>query len=168
MGLHTRNFRGINFGQNYTITPTIAQNYFGQLNKQSFRDKKYFTKSQKDGTMPNNQRQRDDNEDKLCGFEGGRGIVRVARLQNEVGTKYFFRGTTFLTKTAPDFSPKFLSLYSVGQKKSRLISRQISVPKIKKKSPKSFCRIARRRNWGQRGESPKTLFFVGSATTIKF
>ena len=47
--------------------------------------------------------------------------VRVARLQNEVGTKYFFRGTNFLTKNAPKFSPNFLSLYFVGQKKSRKI-----------------------------------------------
>ena len=45
----------------------------------------------------------------------------MARLQNEVGTKDFFRGTNFLTKNAPKFSPKFLSLYFVGQKKSRKI-----------------------------------------------
>ena len=46
---------------------------------------------------------------------------RVARLQNEVGTKDFFRGTNFLTKNAPKFSPNILSLYFVGQKKSRKI-----------------------------------------------
>ena len=32
---------------------------------------------------------------------------RVARLQNEVGTKDFFWGTNFLTKNAPKVSPKF-------------------------------------------------------------
>ena len=42
--------------------------------------------------------------------------VRVARLQNEVGTKYFFRGTKCLTENAPKFPPKCLSHYFVGQK----------------------------------------------------
>ena len=45
----------------------------------------------------------------------------MARLQNEVGTKDFFRGTNFLTKNAPKFSPMFLSLYFMGRKKSRNI-----------------------------------------------
>ena len=31
---------GMNFGQNYTITPTIAQEYSWDFNKQQFRDKK--------------------------------------------------------------------------------------------------------------------------------
>ena len=44
--------------------------------------------------------------------------VRVALLQNEVGTNDFFRATNFLTKNAPKFSPKLLSLYFVGQKKN--------------------------------------------------
>ena len=72
---------------------------------------------------------------------------RVARLQNEVGTKDFFRATNFLTKNAPKFSPKFLSLYLWVRKNPqnpRQNFRQISLPKIKKKSPTSFCRIARR------------------------
>ena len=47
--------------------------------------------------------------------------VKVARLQSEFCTKEFFRATNFLTKNAPKFSPKFLSLCSVGQKKSRKI-----------------------------------------------
>ena len=45
-------------------------------------------------------------------------FLRVASLQNEVGTKDFFRVTNFLTKNAPKFSQKFLSLYFVGPKKS--------------------------------------------------
>ena len=45
------------------------------------------------------------------------GILKVARLQSEFCTKDFFRATNFLTKNAPEFSPKFLSLCSVGQKK---------------------------------------------------
>ena len=34
-------------------------------------------------------------------------LIRVARLQNEVGSTYFFRGTDLLTKNAQKFSPKF-------------------------------------------------------------
>ena len=49
-------------------------------------------------------------------------IVKVARLQSEVCTKDFFRATNFLTKNAP----KFLSLCSVGQKKSPENSLQMS------------------------------------------
>ena len=52
--------------------------------------------------------------------------VKVARLQSEFCTKDFFRATNFLTKNAPKFSPKFLSLCSVGQKKSPENSLQIS------------------------------------------
>ena len=39
--------------------------------------------------------------------------VRVAHLQNEVGMKDFFRGTNFLTKDAPKFSPKIWALSGV-------------------------------------------------------
>ena len=46
-----------------------------------------------------------------------RHFLKVARLQREFCTKDFFRATNFLTKNAPKFSPKFLSLCSVGQKK---------------------------------------------------
>ena len=57
--------------------------------------------------------------------------VRVARPQNEVATKSFFRGTKFLTKNALKFSSNVLSLHFVGQKKipqnSRQTSRQISL-----------------------------------------
>ena len=42
---------------------------------------------------------------------------KVARLQSEFCTKDFFRATNFLTKNAPKFSLKCLSLCSVGQKK---------------------------------------------------
>ena len=47
--------------------------------------------------------------------------IKVARLQNEVGTRDFFRGTNFLTKNAPKFSPECSCLYFVGLKKSRKI-----------------------------------------------
>ena len=40
----------------------------------------------------------------------------MAALQNEVCTKDFFRGADFLTKKAPIFSPKLLSLNFVGLK----------------------------------------------------
>ena len=45
-------------------------------------------------------------------------IVKVARLQSEFCTKDFFRATNFVTKNAPKFSPKFLSLCSVGPEKN--------------------------------------------------
>ena len=54
-------------------------------------------------------------------FERKGELFKVARLQNEFSTKDFFRATNFLTKNAPKFSPIFLSLCSVGQKKSRKI-----------------------------------------------
>ena len=78
--------------------------------------------------------------------------VKVARLQSEFCTKDFFRATNFRTKNAPKFSPNFSSLCSVGQKKSPENSLQIShkifqisLRKIKKKSPTSFCRSAGRK-----------------------
>ena len=55
-------------------------------------------------------------------FDACQGIyVRVASLQNEVGTKYFIRGTNFLTKNISKFVAKCLSLDFVGPKKSRKI-----------------------------------------------
>ena len=56
----------------------------------------------------------------------GAQFVKVARLQSEFCTKDFFRAANFLTKNAPKFSPKCLSLCSVGQKKSPENSFQIS------------------------------------------
>ena len=56
----------------------------------------------------------------------GRDLLKVARLQSEFCTKDFFRATNFRTKNAPKFSPNFLSLCSVGQKKSLENSLQIS------------------------------------------
>ena len=61
---------------------------------------------------------------------------------------YFFKATRFLTKHALIFSLKYLSLYFVGPKKkmqnSRRISCNISLQRIKKNSPTSFCRYAGR------------------------
>ena len=64
----------------------------------------------------------------------------------------FFELRIFLRKIPRNFPPKFLSLYSVGQKKIPQNSRQnshqisqISLRKIQKKeSPTSFCRSAGR------------------------
>ena len=52
-------------------------------------------------------------------------FIREARLQNEVGTKDFFRGTIFLAKNAPKCSPNFLSLSFVCPKKCRKIPAKI-------------------------------------------
>ena len=67
--------------------------------------------------------------------------------------KIFFWATNFLTKNAPKFPPTFLSLYSVGQKRSRKIPAKIPTKfpkfpceKSKKKSQTSFCRSAGRKN----------------------
>ena len=43
-------------------------------------------------------------------------FVKVARLQSEFWHERCFRATNFLTKNAPKFCPKCLSLYFVGQK----------------------------------------------------
>ena len=83
--------------------------------------------------------------------------VRVARLQSEFCTKDFFWATNFLTKNAPKFPPKFLSLYSVGQKNSRQIPAKFPTKFLKfpcekkKKSPTSFCRSAGRKKWLKSG-----------------
>ena len=65
-------------------------------------------------------------------------FVRVARLQSEFCTKDFFRATNFLTKNAPKFSPKFLSLCSVGQKKSHKIPAKFPTKFPCAKSKKKF------------------------------
>ena len=76
----------------------------------------------------------------------------MARLQSEFCTKDIFRATNFHTKNAPKFSPKFLSLCSVGQKKIPgkfppnfpQFFPNFPVKNQKKKSPTSFCRNAGR------------------------
>ena len=76
--------------------------------------------------------------------------VRVARLQNEVGTKYRLRrGTNFLPKNARTFAPKFLSLYLVDPKKCRKVpaifaANHFPPKKNLKNSPTSFHRSAGR------------------------
>ena len=54
------------------------------------------------------QKRRDDNKK-----------IRVAGLQNEVGTKYFFRGTNFLMKNAPIFPQYFEPLFWVRKNPAR-------------------------------------------------
>ena len=71
--------------------------------------------------------------------------LKVARLQSEFCTKDFLvRATNFLTKNAPIFSPKILSLCSVGQKNPGKIPPNFpNFPaKNKKNSPTSLCRSA--------------------------
>ena len=53
----------------------------------------------------------------------------------------FLGVTNLLTKSAPKYSPKFLSLYFVVRKVPKFASRQ-SFPPKNKKSPMSFCRSA--------------------------
>ena len=58
--------------------------------------------------------------------------LKVARLQSEFRTKdFFFRATNFRTKNALKFSPKLLSLYSVGKKKSHKIPAKFPCEKYK-------------------------------------
>ena len=75
-------------------------------------------------------------------------IIRVARLQNEVCTKDFFRATGISHEKCSEVFPEnFEPLFSGSEKipqNSRQTSRQISLPKIKKNSPTSFCRSAGR------------------------
>ena len=82
-------------------------------------------------------------------------FFRVARLQNEVGTKDFLRGTNFLTKNAPKFSPKFLSLYFVGRKKSRKIPAKFPTkfpsPKSKKIHQRASAGVATLKLFGVLG-----------------
>ena len=59
-------------------------------------------------------------------------ILRVARLQNKVGTNYFFEAPIFLTKIAPKYSPKNLSLHFVRQKKIRRIPAKFLCKQIKR------------------------------------
>ena len=85
-------------------------------------------------------------------------IVRVARLQSEFLHADFFWATNFLTKNAPKFSPKFLSLSSVVQKKSRKIPAKLPTKFPCKKSKK----IHRRASAGAQGEQIVLDFFLGA------
>ena len=78
-------------------------------------------------------------------------IFKVARLQSEFCTKDFFRATNFLTKNAPKFSPKFLSLCSVGQKNPRKIPSKFPTEFSKFPCEKSK-KIHRRASAGAQGE----------------
>ena len=101
-------------------------------------------------------------------------FVKVARLQSEFCTKDFFRATNFLTKNAPKFSPKFLSLCSVGQKKSRKIPSKFPTKfskfpceKSKKNSPTS-CRSAGRKIRANQAIRANRLTPDGSRTEPPF
>ena len=78
-------------------------------------------------------------------------FVKVARLQSEFCTKDFFRATNFVTKNAPKFSPKFLSLCSVGQKKSHKIPSKFPT-KFSKFPCEKSKKIHRRASAGAQGE----------------
>ena len=74
--------------------------------------------------------------------------LKVARLQSEFCTNYFFGATNFLTKNAPKCSPILLRFCFVGQKRSCQIPAKFPVkfPMRKfKKSPMSFCRSTGRK-----------------------
>ena len=73
-------------------------------------------------------------------------IVRAARLQNEVDTTYLFEAQIFSRKMLRNFPRTFLSLFLCPEnpRNSRQISNEISLQKIKKNSPTSFCRRAGR------------------------
>ena len=83
-------------------------------------------------------------------------ILKMARLQNEVGTKYFDRGTNFVTKNAPKFSPKMLSLNFVGPEKSHKVPAKFPSPKIKENSSKASA--------GARGEEILGVFILNHLT----
>ena len=82
------------------------------------------------------------------GDKGERVDVTVARLQNEVGTKYFSRHKYSDEKCSEishkAFEPLFCGSEKVPQN-SPQISCQISLPKIREYSLTSFCRRARRK-----------------------
>ena len=62
--------------------------------------------------------------------------------------KTIFGATNFLTKNAPKFLPKFLSLYFVGPKKSRKTPAKLPTIRLSQKSHK----IHRRASAGAQGE----------------
>ena len=76
--------------------------------------------------------------------------ARVARLQNEVGTKaFFFEARICSHEKCSEIFPKFFEPSFVDQKKSRKIPAKFPAKfpkqKIKKDSPTSFCRRAGRK-----------------------
>ena len=94
----------------------------------------------------------------LAGLHGIASFLsfKVARLQSEFCTKYFFRATNVLTKNALKFSPNFLSLCSVGQKKSRKIPSKFPTQFSKFPCEKSK-KIHRRASAGAQEECLVTL-----------
>ena len=72
----------------------------------------------------------------------------MARLQSEFCTKDFFRATKFLTKNAPKYSPKFLSLCSVIKKiterRGPLRGHRVHFSEVSQKSSQSL---------GERGQA---------------
>ena len=89
--------------------------------------------------------------------------VKVARLQSEFCTKDFFRATNFLTKNAPKFSPKFLSLCSVGQKNPQKIPSKFPT-KFSKFPCEKSKKIHRRASAGAQGEPYATNPPAGAKT----
>ena len=92
----------------------------------------------------------------IAGWHGGQSFLPhegagVARLQSEFCSKDFFRATNFLMKNAPKFSPKFLSLSSVGLKESRKIPSKFPT-KFPKFPLRKMKKIHRRASAGAQGE----------------
>ena len=90
-------------------------------------------------------------------------FIRVARLQNEVGTKYFSRHNIFSRKMLPFFpeivEPLFCGSEKIPQNSRQKIPQNFPPKKSPKKSPTSFCRSAGRTFHGLRPLESLSLFF---------
>ena len=87
---------------------------------------------------------------------------KVARLQSEFRTKDFLLSYEFSYEKCPEISPDFFEPLFCGSEKIPLNSRQnshqisqISLRKINKISPTSFCRSARRNKIGAPISGPR-------------
>ena len=76
-------------------------------------------------------------------------MVKVARLQSEFWREIYFLATNLLTKNAPKFSPKYLSLYYVDPPKSRKILATFP-GKFPCEKSKKLHRRASAGAWGER------------------
>ena len=78
--------------------------------------------------------------------------IRVARLHNEVCTKYFLRAMKLLTKNALNFSPKFWSLYLVGPKNPAKFPPNFPSPKSQKITNELLQKRREKKPWASSGQ----------------